>query len=40
MANYREIISKAVISKGKKVFSQSDSITVDKNPSITNLSTD
>ena len=33
MANYREIISKAVISKGKKVFSQNDSITVDKNPS-------
>ncbi len=33
MANYREIISKAVISKGKKVFSQSDSITAPKNPS-------
>ena len=33
MANYREIISKAVISKGKKLFSQRDFITVDKNPS-------
>ena len=33
MASYKEIISKAVISKGKKVFSQKDSITVDKNPS-------
>ncbi len=33
MANYREIISKAVISKGKKVFSQEDKITVDNNPS-------
>ena len=33
MENFREIISRAVISKGKKVFSQSDSIKVDKNPS-------
>ena len=33
MASYKEIISKAVISKGKKVFSQKDSIIVDKNPS-------
>ena len=33
MGNYREIISKAVISKGKKVFSQKDTITVDKKPS-------
>ena len=33
MANYREIISKAVISKGKKVFSQTDSIKLDKTPS-------
>ena len=30
---YREIISKAVISKGKKVFSQEDKITVNNNPS-------
>ena len=33
MANYREIISKAVISKGKKTFSQSDKIKVDNEPS-------
>lgn len=33
MANYREIISKAVISKGKKVFTQEDSITVNNSPS-------
>ena len=33
MANYREIISRAVISKGKKVFSQNDSIKVDNSPS-------
>ena len=32
MANYREIISKAVISKGKKVFSQNDKITVSNTP--------
>lgn len=32
MANYREIISKAVISKGKKVFSQKDKITVNNTP--------
>ena len=30
---YREIISKAVISKGKKVFSHNDSISVDNSPS-------
>lgn len=30
---YREIISKAVISKGKKVFSQEDKIKVNNNPS-------
>ena len=33
MSNYREIISKAVISKGKKVFIQNDTITVNNNPS-------
>ena len=33
MGNYREIISRAVISKGKKTFSQSDSIKVENNPS-------
>ena len=33
MANYREIISKAVISKGKKTFHESDKITVNNNPS-------
>ena len=33
MSNYREIISKAVISKGKKVFTQNDTITVNNNPS-------
>lgn len=33
MANYREIISKAVISKGKKVFSQKDKIETSNNPS-------
>ena len=33
MANYREIISKAVISKGKKKFSQNDTISVDNSPS-------
>ncbi len=33
MENFREIISRAVISKGKKVFSQSDSIKVDKDAS-------
>lgn len=33
MANYREIISKAVISKGKKVFTQSDFIDVENIPS-------
>ena len=32
MANYREIISKAVISKGKKIFSQSDTIEVQNTP--------
>ncbi len=33
MANYREIISRAVISKGKKVFKQNGEITVDTRPS-------
>lgn len=33
MSNYREIISKAVISKGKKVFTQEDTINVNNNPS-------
>jgi len=33
MANYREIISRAVISKGKKTFSQENQIKVDNNPS-------
>ncbi len=33
MANYREIISKAVISKGKKVFHESDEIAVNNSPS-------
>ena len=32
MGNYREIISKAIISKGKKIFSQKDSIKVEKKP--------
>ncbi len=33
MANYKEIISKAVISKGKKVFSQKDNLKTEKKPS-------
>ena len=33
MANYREIISRAVISKGKKVFSQQDEVKVENKPS-------
>lgn len=33
MANYREIISKAVISKGKKIFSQQDTIETSNDPS-------
>ena len=33
MANYREIISKAVISKGKRTFSQKDKIEVSNQPS-------
>lgn len=33
MANYREIISKAVISKGKKTFHVTGSITADNSPS-------
>ncbi len=33
MANFREIISKAVISKGKKVFTQQDKIEVNNTPS-------
>ena len=33
MGNFREIISRAVISKGKKVFSEKDSVKVDNNPS-------
>ena len=32
MANYREIISKAVISKGKKIFSEENKINVEKIP--------
>ena len=33
MANYREIVTKAVIAKGKKTFVTDNSITVDNNPS-------
>lgn len=33
MANYREIISKAVISKGRKVFTQNDKIETSNHPS-------
>lgn len=33
MENFREIISRAIISKGKKIFSQHDSIEVKNNPS-------
>ena len=33
MGDYREIISRAVISKGKKTFTQKDSISVDNSPS-------
>ena len=33
MANYREIISKAVISKGKKIFKEADKIEVNNSPS-------
>ena len=33
MANYREIISKAVISKGKKTFTESGDISISNNPS-------
>jgi spore coat protein E len=32
MANFREIISRAIISKGKKIFSQKDSLKTDKKP--------
>ena len=30
MANYKEIVTKAVISKGKKLFKTTHSVTVDK----------
>ncbi|MDO4996184.1 MAG: outer spore coat protein CotE [Bacilli bacterium] len=33
MANYREIVTKAVIAKGKKTFINNDSITLDNSPS-------
>ena len=33
MANYREIVTKAVIAKGKKTFTTDNSIKVDNNPS-------
>ena len=33
MANYREIVTKAVIAKGKKTFVTNDSVSVDNNPS-------
>ena len=33
MANYREIVTKAVIAKGKKTFVSNNSISVDNNPS-------
>ena len=33
MANYREIVTKAVIAKGKKTFVNNDSVTVDNSPS-------
>ncbi len=32
MANYREIVTKAVIAKGKKLFTTDDSVTVDNKP--------
>ena len=33
MANYREIVTKAVIAKGKKTFINNDSVTLDNSPS-------
>lgn len=33
MANYREIVTKAVVSKGKKTFTTSNSVSVNNNPS-------
>ena len=33
MANYREIVTKAVIAKGKKLFTTNNTVKVDKNPS-------
>lgn len=33
MPNFREIVTKAVIGKGKKLFTSTDSVTVDNNPS-------
>lgn len=33
MTNYREIVTKAVIAKGKKTFITEDSVTLDNNPS-------
>lgn len=33
MANYREIVTKAVIAKGKKTFVTNDSVSVENNPS-------
>ena len=33
MANYREIVTKAVIAKGKKTFTSNHTVTVDNNPS-------
>ena len=33
MANYREIVTKAVIAKGKKLFTTNHTVKVDKNPS-------
>lgn len=33
MTNYREIVTKAVVSKGKKTFTTSNSVSVNNNPS-------
>lgn len=33
MANYKEIVTKAVIAKGKKMFSSNNSVSVSNNPS-------
>ena len=33
MANYREIVTKAVVSKGKKLFTTTNTVNVNNNPS-------